>query len=322
MARYEAHRVRNLVVATAQARGPQLLLLLPGLTEQLSAAARAAADVCQHKGYDVPGQVAPVAPVALLARMSQPQMEICGSKGAALAVGEVARRLPGDVELRVSAAGFAAAEEGSSLNAIGPATYRRRIAETAQRQEAEHLGVSAAQAATESSLGRKVAGSSADEVRSLIRDATSNFTVASMNVKDAQLAGVEIGGGVGMAVLFVALTACMGIFLAKGRRRGHAMVLGVPPGSSQEFRGISMSCWEAPDMHFFPPCHFQLAIQRSCTSKEAGSEEETPLVKGKEQVHELKTNISHDQPTMGITWNPWEPALAPQRVCPGVSFDC
>lgn len=26
----------------------------------------------------------------------------------------------------------------------------------------------------------------------MIRDATSNFTVASMNVKDAQLAGVEV----------------------------------------------------------------------------------------------------------------------------------
>ena len=59
-------------------------------------------------------------------------------------------------------------------------------------QEAQHLGVTATQAAAESNLARKVAGSSAEEVHSLIRGATGNFTVASLNVKDAELARVEV----------------------------------------------------------------------------------------------------------------------------------
>ena len=220
MARYEAHRARRLVEATAEAHHwdrTSLQLKEPrfsdvdleeiwkaamqaaqsreetgSLTEQLSAAASAAVAWCAHMGYDAAGQ----------ARM------------AALAVGEVARRLEGDQQLRISAAGFAAAKE------------------------AQDLGVTPTQAAAESNLARTVAESNEEEVRSAVRRATANFTVASLNVKDAEMAGVEadaaavlgqdvksmeqrsmmIGGGIGMAVLFVTITIGTSMFLAAGRR--------------------------------------------------------------------------------------------------------
>ncbi|CAK9090186.1 unnamed protein product [Durusdinium trenchii] len=158
-----------------------------GLTQQLAVAAKSAAAFCQDHGYDAAGQ----------ARM------------ATLAVGEVARRLRGDVELRQSAAGFAAA------------------------QEAQRLGLTPSEAAEESALARRLAGvRSGEEARTVVQGSTMHFASAVESVQEAELEGVEadaaevlgkdlssletrsmlIGAGAGMAALLILLPLCVGIF--------------------------------------------------------------------------------------------------------------
>eukprot|EP00913_Durusdinium_trenchii_P012827 g12043.t1 len=128
-----------------------------GLTQQLAVAAKSAAAFCQDHGYDAAGQAG-----------QGEGTEQGGVEVATLAVGEVARRLRGDVELRQSAAGFAAA------------------------QEAQRLGLTPSEAAEESALARRLAGvRSGEEARTVVQGSTMHFASAVESVQEAELEGVE-----------------------------------------------------------------------------------------------------------------------------------